>query len=73
MNHPVRTDLAIENAEMFQETEELQGISIHEETGKKSGIRITRVRVENETGAKKSEKILEIILRWRFRFWMRPM
>lgn len=56
MNHPVRTDLAIENAEMFQETEELQGISIHEETGKKSGIRITRVRVENETGAKKIGK-----------------
>ena len=52
MNNPIRTDLAIENAEMFQERENLQGVSIHEGVSKKSGIRITRVRVENETGAK---------------------
>ena len=30
MNNPIRTDLAIENAEMFQERENLQGVSIHE-------------------------------------------
>ena len=48
MNSSVRTDLAIENAEMFQETEELQGIRIEEEVGQVSGIRVTWVTVENE-------------------------
>ena len=52
MNSSVRTDLAIENAEMFQETEELQGIRIEEERGQVSGIRVTWVTVENEQGAK---------------------
>lgn len=56
MNQSIRTDLAIENAEMFQETEELRGISIHEEIGQKSGIRMTCVRVEDEVGAKKLGK-----------------
>ena len=51
-----RTDLAIENAEMFQESEELQGIRIQEETGKVSGIRVTKVTVENEIGAEQLGK-----------------
>ena len=38
MNSSVRTDLAIENAEMFQETEELQGIRIEEERGQVSDV-----------------------------------
>lgn len=58
MNSPVRTDLAIENAEMFQTEEELQGISITEESGQGSGIRVTRVRVENEEGALKIGKAI---------------
>ena len=58
MNSSVRTDLAIENAEMFQETEELQGIRIEEETGQVSGIRVTWVTVENEQGAKKLGKAI---------------
>lgn len=58
MNSSVRTDLAIENAEMFQETEELQGIRIEEETGQVSGIRVTWVAVENEQGAKKLGKAI---------------
>lgn len=58
MNPAVRTDLAIENAEMFQETEELQGIRIEEEVGRTSGIRVTWVTVENEQGAKKLGKAI---------------
>ncbi|MEI3266952.1 MAG: GPR endopeptidase [Frisingicoccus sp.] len=58
MNSSARTDLAIENAEMFQETEELQGIRIEEETGQVSGIRVTWVTVENEQGAKKLGKAI---------------
>ena len=58
MNSSARTDLAIENAEMFQETEELQGIRIEEETGQVSGIRVTWVTVENEKGAKKLGKAI---------------
>ena len=58
MNSSVRTDLAIENAEMFQETEELQGIRIEEERGQVSGIRVTWVTVENEQGAKKLGKAI---------------
>ena len=58
MNPTVRTDLAIENAEMFQETEELQGIRIEEEVGRTSGIRVTWVAVENERGAKKLGKAI---------------
>lgn len=58
MNSSVRTDLAIENAEMFSEKEELQGIRIQEEKGKVSGIRVTRVTVENETGAQKIGKAI---------------
>ena len=58
MNSSVRTDLAIENAEMFRETEELQGIRIEEERGQVSGIRVTWVTVENEQGAKKLGKAI---------------
>lgn len=56
MKRHFRTDLAIENAEMFQESEELQGIRIQEETGRISGIRVTKVTVENEVGAEQLGK-----------------
>lgn len=58
MNSPVRTDLAIENAEMFQESDELRGVSISEEKGKVSEIHVTKVRVENEEGARKIGKAI---------------
>lgn len=58
MNASLRSDLAIENAEMFNETEELKGIHIHEEVGKVSRIRVTRVTVENEQGAQKIGKAI---------------
>ena len=56
MNSSLRTDLAIENAEMFHAQEELQGSCIREEDGRRAGIRITRVTVENEVGARKIGK-----------------
>ena len=52
----LRTDLAIESAEMLQETETLQGVRIHEMTGKETGIHVTRVTIENEIGAKQLGK-----------------
>ena len=53
MNSSVRSDLAIESAEMFNKTEKLRGVRIYEEEGKTSGIHITRVIVENAEGAEK--------------------
>ena len=38
MNSSLRTDLAIENAEMFHEQEELQGICIREEDGRRAEV-----------------------------------
>lgn len=58
MNPSIRTDLAIENAEMFQGAEELQGVSITEENGRTSGIRVVRVQIENEKGAEKMGKAI---------------
>lgn len=46
-----RTDLAIEMAEMFQQSEELKGIRVRESKGKISGIHVTQVTIENEIGA----------------------
>lgn len=43
MNSSVRSDLAIESAEMFNKTEKLRGVRIYEEEGKTSDIHITRV------------------------------
>ena len=56
MNSSVRSDLAIESAEMFNKTEKLRGVRIYEEEGKTSGIHITRVIVENAEGAEKLGK-----------------
>ena len=58
MKYQFRTDLAIETAEMFQESEDLQGVCIKEEIGKVSGIRMTRVTIENEIGAEQLGKAI---------------
>lgn len=55
--HPFfRSDLAIETAEMFQESSPLQGVRIENLTGERTGIPVTRVIVENEIGAKQLGK-----------------
>lgn len=51
-----RSDLAIETAEMFQKSEPLQGVRIEKVYSKQTGIRTTRVIVENEIGAKQLGK-----------------
>ena len=56
MSCQFRTDLAIETAEIFQESNELQGVRIDKTIGKISGIEVTRVTVENEIGAQQLGK-----------------
>ena len=51
-----RSDLAIETAEMFQESAPLQGVRIEEMYAKETEIRITRVIIENEIGAEQLGK-----------------
>ncbi|MCI8417298.1 MAG: GPR endopeptidase [Lachnospiraceae bacterium] len=49
----VRTDLALEARESFGEDHvEIRGVSIHEDYDKERDIRVTRVHIETENGAK---------------------
>ena len=49
----VRTDLALEARESFQEDDvEIRGVSIEENYDEERDIRVTRVRIETENGAK---------------------
>lgn len=49
----MRTDLALEVQESFQEDRiEISGVSLKEETGKRKGIRVTTVEIMNEEGAR---------------------
>ena len=49
----VRTDLALEDRERIGRTGgEIHGVVLEEEERKKTGIRITRVRIETKNGAK---------------------
>ena len=58
MQSSFRSDLAIETAQMFQEMSSLQGVRIEEVTGEQTGIRVTRVYIENETGSKQLGKAI---------------
>ena len=48
----VRTDLALEARERFEEDVEIRGVLIEEEYDEKRDIRATTVRIETENGAK---------------------
>ena len=48
----VRTDLALEAAERFEEEVEIRGVLIEEEYDEKKDIRVTTVRIETENGAR---------------------
>ena len=48
----IRTDLAMEARERFEEDVELRGVSIEEDYDEKRDIRVTTVRIESENGAK---------------------
>ena len=48
----VRTDLALEARELFEEDVEIRGVSVEERYDEKHDIRITKVCIESENGAK---------------------
>ena len=48
----IRTDLAMEARERFEEDVELRGVAIEEDYDEKRDIRVTTVRIESENGAK---------------------
>lgn len=53
MEHfPIRTDLAVESRERCGREEELRGIACEESYDAENNVKITRVRVESENGAK---------------------
>lgn len=57
MKMKLRTDLAVENAEMFQELDNiLQGVRIEEKKSEISGIHVTHIVIENEMGAEQLGK-----------------
>ena len=52
-NYSVRTDLALEEKERFESDDvEIQGVVLEEDYDEEREIRITRVRIETENGAK---------------------
>lgn len=48
----VRTDLAVEARERFEEDVEIRGVSVEEQYDEKRDIRVTKVCIESENGAK---------------------
>lgn len=48
----VRTDLALEERERFEEDVEIRGVAIEEQYDEKNDIRVTKVSIETENGAK---------------------
>lgn len=53
MEHfPIRTDLAVESKERCSEEEELRGVTCEESYDEEKHVKITRVRVESENGAR---------------------
>ena len=51
--YSVRTDLALEEKERFESDHvEIQGVILEEDYDKEKEIRITRVKIETEKGAK---------------------
>ena len=52
-NYSVRTDLALEEKEQFEsDNVEIPGVVLEEDYDEKSEIRVTRVEIETENGAK---------------------
>lgn len=62
-NYNVRTDLALEERERFEsDNVEISGVILEEEYDAKREIRITRVRIETENGAKAMGKPVGVYL-----------
>ena len=61
--YSVRTDLALEEKERFEsDNVEISGVVLEEEYDKEREIRITRVKVETENGAKTMGKPVGVYL-----------
>ena len=58
----VRTDLALEARERFEEDVEIRGVSVEERYDEKHDIRITKVCIESENGAKAMGKPVGIYI-----------
>ena len=58
----VRTDLALEARERFEEDVEIRGVSVEEKYDEKHDIRITKVCIESENGAKAMGKPVGIYI-----------
>jgi len=52
MNNKIRTDLALEVRESFEEDVEIQGVVVNEDYDKKLDMKVTTVEIVNEHGAK---------------------
>jgi len=58
----VRTDLALEERERFEEDVEIRGVAIEEQYDEKNDIRVTKVSIETENGAKAMGKPVGIYI-----------
>ena len=72
-NYSVRTDLALEEKERFESDDvEVQGVVLEEDYDEEQELRVTRVEIRTENGAKAMENLWEHILHWRLRIWRSP-
>ena len=75
--YSIRTDLALEEKERFEEEHvEVQGVVLEEEYDEEREIRTTTVKIKTENGQRQWGNLWEHILRWRRRIWlyrMRPI
>ena len=61
--YSVRTDLALEEKERFEsDNVEIAGVILEEEYDEEKEIRITRVKIETENGAKTMKKPVGVYL-----------
>lgn len=58
----VRTDLALEARERFEEDVEIRGVSVKEEYDEARDIRVTKVSIESENGAKAMGKPIGVYI-----------
>ena len=61
----VRTDLALEARERFEEDVEIRGVAVEESYDERRDIRVTVVRIQTENGAKAWESPSVPTLHWK--------
>ena len=72
-NYSVRTDLALEEKERFESDDvEIQGVVLEEDYDEDQELRVTRVEIRTENGAKAMGKPVGTtrdLVFWRLRIW----